>query len=186
VPGEPFGNDAETDEYLRRLSMQQEDFRTFLAALQRRPTKDGAVLLEFGDHHPVVTRPLIKAAEGLDAFTNWSSIAYRTYYRIHPINTKLLAPLPDVDLLNITYLGPTLLQVAGLPMDDVYAGLLALRDECAGAMYLCPKRERVQRHFSRLVEGKLLFLDHSKPAIGAGSAAAAPADHGRGNSPLPK
>jgi Sulfatase len=160
MPGEPFGNGGEMDEYLRRLEMQQVDFKTFTKKLGDR--KRGSIVLDFGDHQPTVTRALAERKDGGKALAHWDSVAYRTYYRISAINTALTAPLPSYDLMDISYMGPTLFQAAGLPIDDVYAELLALRDQCAGALFLCSQHDRIERHLRRLAKAGMLLLDDKK------------------------
>ena len=173
VPGEPFGNDAETDEYLRRLTMQQMDFEAFSRDLAKLNGNRGLIVLDFGDHQPNVTRALAEAAEGERALAHWDSIAYRTYYRIRAINTSLAAALPKYESMDIAYLAPTLFQAAGLPIDDVYSELLTLREECKGAFLLCSDHVRIERHLKRLAKGHLIDLDFGKSPAGA-SAATAP------------
>ena len=155
VPGEPFGNGSEVDEYLRRLSMQRADFNEFMEKLKGRTSSDGAVILEFGDHQPSVTRSIADAETGSNAIGNWDSIAYLTYYRIIAINASLQKPSADLSSIDITYLGPTLLEIAGLPRDDVYQDLLRLRDLCAGSFVGCSAKEQVDMHLKQLVNGKL-------------------------------
>ena len=158
VPGEPFGNGGEIDEYLRRLTMQQIDFKDFLNRLKSHTRDAGAVVVDFGDHQPAVTKELAQRHDSAGALGHWDSIAYKTYYRITPVNTSLAATPPNVPALDIAYLGPTLLQAAGLPLDDVYRELVALRSACNGALYLCAEHERIKRHLKMLANGKLLEL----------------------------
>ena len=174
VPGEPFGNDAETDEYLRRLTMQQIDFEAFSRDLAKLSGDRGLIVLDFGDHQPSVTRRLAEAAEGEKALAHWDSIAYRTYYRIRAINASLAAAVPKYKSMDIAYLAPTLFQVAGLPIDDVYSELLALREECMGAFLLCSDHARIERHLKRLAKGHLLDLEFRTSPAGASAATAGP------------
>ena len=172
VPGEPFGNDAETNEYLRRLTMQQIDFEAFNRDLAKLNGNRGLIVLDFGDHQPYVTGPLAEAAEGEKALAQWNSIAYRTYYRIRAINTSLAAVLPKYKSMDIAYLGPTLFQAAGLPIDDVYSELLTLREKCKGAFLLCSEHTRVETHLKRLAKGLLLDLNSRTTSAGVSAATA--------------
>jgi hypothetical protein len=156
---------AETDEYLRRLTMQQMDFDAFSRDLAKLSGNRGLVVLDFGDHQPTVTRALAEAAEGETPLAHWESIAYRTYYRIRAINASLAAALPKYKSMDIAYLTPTLFQAAGVPIDDVYSELLTLREECKGAFLLCSDRGRVERHLKRLAKGHLLDQGAPQPAI---------------------
>jgi phosphoglycerol transferase MdoB-like AlkP superfamily enzyme len=156
--GEPFGNDEETDEYLRRLTMQQMDFEAFNRDLATLNINRGTIVLDFGDHQPSVTLALAEAVEGPKALAHWDSIAYHTYYRIRALHTSLATALPKYESMDIAYLAPTLLQEAGLPIDDVYTELLSLREECKGAFFLCSDRARIERHLKRLAKGHLLDI----------------------------
>jgi hypothetical protein len=63
-----------------------------------------------------------------------------------------------VQVLDIAFLGATLLDVAGLPQDDVLKAQLALRDGCAGAFALCPDTARIERHLKALSNSGFLDL----------------------------
>ena len=158
VEGESFGNGAEMDEYLRRLILQRQDFRRFTERVadggRGRPT----IVAEFGDHQPVITRELAER-DNADAIAQWDSKAYLTYYNITPINTTLRKPLPDFPALDLPFLAATMLDVAGLPRDDVFDALLALRDRCDGAFALCPDTGRVERHLKALSNAGFLQFD---------------------------
>ena len=158
TPGEPFGNTAKIDEYLRRLTMQQTDFEAFNYDLAMLKGGHGLMLLDFGDHQPSVTVPLAEAMEGKDALARLDLVAYRTYYRIRAVNMPLAVAIPRYRSMDIAYLAPTLIQTAGLPIDDVYAELLALRESCKGSFIQCFDRARIERHLKRLVKGHLLDL----------------------------
>lgn len=155
IAGEPFGNDPQLDEYLRRLELQRRDFDAFAAALAAEPGRNGTILVDFGDHQPMVTRA---AAESVDplAVEHWESVAYRTYYRIVGLGRELARPLPDVDTLSIQFLGVTVLEAAGIPLDASHRELVALRDVCGGRLDTCPDRNRIFRHLKKLVASRML------------------------------
>jgi hypothetical protein len=67
VPGEPFASDVETNEYLRRAAMGRIDFQGFLDNRAANQAGRGSVVLEFGDHHSFVTKPLVSALAGEDS-----------------------------------------------------------------------------------------------------------------------
>ncbi len=158
VPGEPFGNEPQIDEYLRRLAMQRIHFDGFLKRLNMITSHDGALVLDFGDHQPMFARKLAETDDRQRALARWDSIAYKTYYNITAVNMRPAIDVPDLPSLDIAYLGPTLLQMAGLPLDDVYAELAALRVACHGTFALCSDRLRVERHLKRLAKGGLINL----------------------------
>ena len=170
VPGEPFGNDKETDEYLRRLTMQQMDFDAFNRDLSALNGNRGLIVLDFGDHQPSVTQNFAQAVDGTSALAHWDSSAYRTYYRMRAMNTQLKTTLPQNQSMDIVYLAPTLMKAAGLPIDDVYSELLKLRDDCKGSFLLCSDHARVEQHLKRFAKGGLLELDTSAAPINAAAA----------------
>lgn len=157
LDGEPYGNGAETDEFLRRLVLQRRDFDAFAATLAADPGRNGTILVDFGDHQPVVTRPLAEARTP-DALEHWGSIAYRTYYRIVGLGRDLAHPLPEVEALAVSFLGVTVAEAAGLPLDAAHRELAELRDVCGGRIDGCPDQTRLDRHLKRLVASGMLDL----------------------------
>lgn len=157
LPGEPWGNAPLLDEFLRRLVLQRRDFDAFAGRLAADPGRHGTILVDFGDHQPVVTRDLAEAVAP-NALERWGSVAYRTYWRIAGLGRGLARPLPEVPALDVGYLGTTILEAAGLPLDDVDRELAALRDRCGGRYAGCADRTGVDRHLKRLVEADLLDL----------------------------
>jgi phosphoglycerol transferase MdoB-like AlkP superfamily enzyme len=156
VNGAPFGNEAQVDEYLRRLSMQQADYRAFVRTLDGAAgSKRGTVLLDFGDHQPAPQPPLVPDLS--TALPDWNSRAYETYYRLSAVGYRLASPAPAFPALDIAYLAPTLLQSAGLPLDAYYDDLLALRDRCNGVYSLCSD-SGVAIHRSRTLNSHFLDL----------------------------
>ena len=158
VEGEPFGNAPEVDEYLRRLALSRSAFERFLGDLARADDGRGFVVAEFGDHQPIVTRPLLEAQSGPQALSNFRSRAYETYYAVKTIGRTAAAPLPAHDTLDLTYLGVTVLEAAGLPLGRTYGELRELRDRCGGAFHACPHRSEVDRYLHRLTTAGLLDL----------------------------
>lgn len=150
-----FGNDEDTDEFLRRLIMLQHCLQDFKEQLKTITTQNGAFVVDFGDHQPVVTRQYAEAIDGKMALANFNSIAYQTYFNITPINTHLAAPLPDA--LHIMYLAPTLLTSANLPLDEVYQDLITIRDRCEKP---CPVRDLHLHYLKKLVNTNLLTFPH--------------------------
>ena len=146
--GEPFGNDAQTDEYLRRLTFAQEDYSAFLAKI--RDTKRPTLAAQFGDHHPLITRAAFDVAGKPQSMTDWRSPLFETFYALTPLNFTPAAPIPKVDVLDFAYLGGVLLDAAGLPLDPVFEDKRALRALCDGAFHTCADRAAIDRHLSRM------------------------------------
>ncbi len=84
--GEPFNADPDMNEYLRRLIVLQLELQKFKEKLKGNTEKAGALVIEFGDHQPIVTRRYAEAIDGETALGNFNSIAFQTYYNITPIN----------------------------------------------------------------------------------------------------
>ena len=146
--GEPFGNDAETDEYLRRLTFAQEDYAGFLGEI--RALNRPAVAAQFGDHHPIITRDAFERAGVNQNASDWGSKLYETFYAVTPINFAPAAALPAAPALDLAFLGVTVLEVAGIPLDAAFAGTRTLREACHGAFHTCARRDLVDLHLARL------------------------------------
>lgn len=152
------GLDPEMREYVRRVLISQDDFKTFLerrkSDLEDRPS----VVLEFGDHQSFATKALADEIEGSNSIVNPRSIAYQTYYSVHGFGRDLdLKPLdwPDLD---VAFLGTSFLQAAGLPLSPMHVELAELRDQCSGRFHACADRQAVDRHLKKRVNSGLLRL----------------------------
>lgn len=163
VPGEPFASDAETNEYLRRVAMGRIDFQQFLDKRAASDAEHGSVVLEFGDHHSFVTKPLVNTLAGDDALANPGSLAYRTFYTVTTFGVDAPKPLPQGPI-DIGYLGATFLDAAALPMSPMMRDLVQLRDHCNGALYACADRAAVDRHLRRRVDSGMLKLEEAEQA----------------------
>ncbi len=154
VRGEPFGNDAPTDEYLRRLTLAQDDYATYLTNIRQLGRR--VLTAQFGDHHPIITRSALARAGVAHDAADWAGPLYETFYAVTPINTVAAIPLPDVAVLDVAFLGVTLLETAGLPLDPVFADKRDLREHCKGAFHTCADRAAVDLHLARLRNSGLL------------------------------
>jgi hypothetical protein len=152
-----LGNQPEVDEYLNRLMRSRQDYFDFLEKLGRNATDAGIVVAEFGDHHPWLTLSPLIEAEGADLLSDLGSAAYETYYSIRLQNRFPATALPDFPVLDLTYLGLGILEVAGLPLGPVFGAQRELRDICAGAFHTCINRPHVDRYLKRLVETELFL-----------------------------
>lgn len=154
--GEPFGNSAEVDEYQRRLALARLYYADFLDELRRSPDDRGVIVAEFGDHQPIVTTPAIEAREGRDALARFTSSAYETHYSVATINRGASSALPQHPVLDLSYLGLSVLETAGLPLGPVFTELKSLREHCRGAFHTCADRVVVDQYLKRL-SGSALF-----------------------------
>ena len=164
VPGEPFTEQATLNEYLRRLAISRSDLRDFLASLEAQPTDRGTVVLEFGDHQSVETKPFAEQIEGTGILANWDSRAYKTHFTTHAFDYEFSDDVPQFDRLDISYLGTTFRQMAKLPSTPMLEDLAALRDKCEGRFHTCPDRDAVDRHLRRRMDAGLLDISEGAPS----------------------
>jgi hypothetical protein len=164
--GEPFGNDAATDEYLRRLTLAQDDYAAYLDDI--RALKRPAIAAQFGDHQPIITRAAFARAGVPQDAANLAGRLYETFYAVMPLHMAPAAPLPDVAVLDVSYLGVTLLEAAGLPLEPVFADKRDLRTHCKGAFHTCTDRAAVDLHLARMRSSGLLGKIAPNPDIRLG------------------
>lgn len=158
VPGEPFGVGGEAAEYLRRMTVARGDFQHFLELRAAEAEARPSVVMSFGDHQSSAMKPLIDALAGPDALSVPRSLAYRTFYDLTAFNHPLRAQPAGGEPIDVAFLGPTVLEAAGLPLSPAMADLLRLRDHCRGAFYACPDRAAVDRHLRRRIDSGTLDL----------------------------
>ncbi|MCB1505395.1 MAG: sulfatase [Hyphomicrobiaceae bacterium] len=158
VPGGLEGTDPEMHEYLRRLSLARIDLEWFRSELKSRFPDERFLIVQYGDHQPIVTRPLLgfgKTVETHNMVMPPDSKAFLTYYAAEGINYRVPA-LPDVETLDVPYLGTLMLKLAGLPLSEAGEERLRLMQRCGGAYYLCSHPEEILAFHRRLIDSGLL------------------------------
>lgn len=158
VPGGGPGTHPEMHEYLRRLSMAKVDLDWFRAELKRRFPRERFVIFQYGDHQPIVTRPLLGFGEGTaaqDVILAPESPGFLTYYAAEGINFTL-PPLPEVAELDVPYLGTLMLHAAGLPLSPAGRERMRLLDKCQGRYFQCEHQSDILAFHRRLIDGGLL------------------------------
>ncbi|WP_246681786.1 sulfatase-like hydrolase/transferase [Mesorhizobium sp. B1-1-1] len=158
MEGEPFADDFQVGEYLRRMAIARGDLQDFLKQREAEAGTRGAVVLEFGDHQSSATKPFVDATAGSDALAKLDSLAYRTFYTLTTFHHPLRHPMPDMASLDIAFLSASLLDAAGLPMSPVMSDLVRLRDHCGGRFHGCADRAEVDAHLRRRADSGLLHL----------------------------
>lgn len=145
VAGEPFSANPDTNEYFRRLAISRTELADFRQDIEtgNRP----AVVLEFGDHQPGSNLRYWEDREGPGPLSNANSGAYLTSFQILPVGMDLAAPVPAFERLDVQYLGVTLLETAGLPLDPVQADLRNMREQCRGRYKSCQDESRLASHY---------------------------------------
>lgn len=157
VPGGGPGTAPEMHEYLRRLSLGRIDLEWFRRELKRRFPDQPFLIVQYGDHQPIVTRPLLgfDGVEAQDVIMTPESKGFLTYYAAEGIHYAL-PPLPEVDVLDVPYLGTLMLKLAQLPLSEAGRERLRLMERCNGRYYTCAYSEEILAFHRRLIDSGLL------------------------------
>ena len=78
-----------------------------------------------------------------------------TYYALDGVRYRP-PPLPNLDVLDVAYLGTMLLNAAGVPLSDTYRERRRLMLLCKGRYHDCPARAEVLRFHRRLIDSGLM------------------------------
>ncbi len=158
VAGGGPGTDPEMHEYLRRLSIAKLDYDWFKAELKRRFPDEPVLIVHYGDHHPMATRKLLGFHEDTDVeevTIEPNSVGFMTYYAVEALNYK--APeLPQLEALDVPYLGTIILEQAGLPLSEPNRERLRLMAACDGRYHTCRRRQEILAFHRRLIESRLI------------------------------
>lgn len=158
VPGGGPGTDPEMSEYLRRLAMAKMDYDAFRADLLAKYPDERFLIVQYGDHQPVATRTLLGFEEKLtaeDIKLTPTSPGYDVYYTVEGLNYQP-PPMPDVDTLEVPYLGTVLLQAAGLPLSPAYQERMRLLQLCDGRYFTCAQQDEILGFHRRLIDSGLV------------------------------
>jgi phosphoglycerol transferase MdoB-like AlkP superfamily enzyme len=158
VSGGAPGTEPEMHEYLRRLSLAKLDYDEFRTALQTRFPNERFLIVQYGDHQPVATRTYLGFDTSLtaeDVKLAPESPGFLTYYTIEGVNYAP-PPMPQVETLEVPYLGAVLLQAAGLPLSSSYAERLRLLAVCEGRYYTCRNKSEILSFHRRLMDSGLV------------------------------
>jgi phosphoglycerol transferase MdoB-like AlkP superfamily enzyme len=158
VPGGGPGTDPEMSEYLRRLAMAKMDFDAFRAELLTKFPNERFLIVQYGDHQPVATRTLLGFQSNLsseDLKLEPGSPGFLTYYTIEGLNYQP-PPMPDVDTLEVPYLGTVLLSAAQLPLSDAYQERMRLLQLCGGRYFTCTDHNEILGFHRRLMDSGLV------------------------------
>ena len=145
-------------EYLRRLSLARIDLEWFRAELKRRFPNERFLIVQYGDHQPVVTRPHLgfgADVESQNVIMEPESKGFLTYYAAEGINFEV-PQLPTVEVLDVPYLGTLMLQLAGLPLSPAQEERMRLLARCGGRYYMCPHSGEILAFHRRLIDSGLL------------------------------
>lgn len=149
--GEPFHSDPETAEFLRRLVIARQDIEALREALEHNPGPRGTILVEYGDHRPLVA-PAAPRKDSKGGLADWNSQDYETYFAVHAYGQATLPALPDHPRLDATYLGYWIVEAAGAATGGVVSDMEALRRHCDGLFHTCSDRAAVDRVLRRRLD----------------------------------
>ena len=158
VPGGGPGTHPTISEYLRRLGMARMDYAYLRSELLRRFPRQAFLIVHYGDHQPTATRSLLGFGESTsveDVMASGNEAARITYYALDGVRYRP-PPLPNLDVLDVAYLGTMLLDAAGVPLSDTYRERRRLMLLCKGRYHDCPARAEVLRFHRRLIDSGLM------------------------------
>jgi Sulfatase len=158
VAGGGPGTDPEMSEYLRRLAMAKMDYDELRSELARRFPGERFLIVHYGDHHPIATRPLLgfsKKLEAEDVFLPPESLGFITYYAVVGVNYRP-PPLPDVETLDVPYMPVVILNAARLPLSDSFRERQRLLTACNGRYFTCEPRDSILAFHRRLIDSGLI------------------------------
>ena len=116
------------------------------------------MIVQYGDHQPVATRMLLGFDSKLtaeDVKLAPESPGFSTYYTIEGLNFQP-PPMPDVETLEVPYLGSVLLEAAGVPLSEAYQERLRLMRVCNGRYFTCPQKSEILGFHRRLIDSGLV------------------------------
>ena len=154
VPGGGEGTDPEMSEFLRRVAIAKLDQDWLFSELRRRFPDEHFLIVRYGDHQPVATRTLLgypQEAEAEDIHLPEDSPGYLTFYAIDAIGFTP-PPLPEIDVVDVPYLGLLTMRAAGIPLPPSWQERDALMRDCDGRYWSCPDHARILDFQARLID----------------------------------
>jgi phosphoglycerol transferase MdoB-like AlkP superfamily enzyme len=158
VPGGGPGTPPEMHEYLRRLSLAGSDLAYLRQELARRYPSERFLLVHYGDHHPMATRTLLGfSADTMaeDVKLANDSLGFITYFSVDGINYRP-PPLPNLEVLDVPYLGQVVLEAARLPLSDSWRERKRLMTLCQGRYFGCARQDEILGFHRRLIDSGLV------------------------------
>jgi phosphoglycerol transferase MdoB-like AlkP superfamily enzyme len=150
----PPGNAAETDEYIRRQIMTQNDYREFTARLKHDYPDQSFLVLRFGDHQPAISQKLLEPGIDQKVLAKRVMAAdpryFSTYYAIDGINYRPGDLSSALDTLDAAYIPIVIQEAAGVPLDPSFEEQKKIMLRCNGVFYACRKGAEARR-FNRLL-----------------------------------
>ncbi|MCV3765331.1 sulfatase-like hydrolase/transferase [Rhizobium sp. TRM95796] len=153
-----LSDDAELDEYARRVVVSRRDMAAFLEQRRTDPGPRGAVVAEFGDHQATATKRFVDPDNLGRETTDFRAKMYETFFAVHGFGATVdYAKLGE--RIDAAYLPARILAATTLPKSAVFDDLAALSRRCGGRMHLCLERGAVDRHLAARNQAGLLVVD---------------------------
>jgi hypothetical protein len=153
VQGGGPGTSPEMSEYLRRAAMASLDHDFLINEIKRRFPDEPILIVRYGDHQPSATRDLINDVWGDDSpdvGKDGSPGPFITFYAVEGHNFPVPL-LPAYDPLDIAYVGPIVLDAAGLPLSASQQERQRLMMACEGRYFGCEPRSQILAFHRRLI-----------------------------------
>jgi len=140
--------DAQYVEYYARLAETASTWKRLRHALETKFPGRPMLIVHYGDHQPVMAKRIDRQLKLPDDARR----AFRTFYAIEALNVSAdrFAAGPGA-ALDIAFLGTVALQLAGLPLDPIFATRASLREHCRDTYFASPS-ERKRRFHRTLVD----------------------------------
>lgn len=154
----PAGDYPLTEQYLGVLQESDQDLQAFIQELSQR--EKPTIVLFFGDHLPYVDDEYNN--DVLKAYDDWMW-AHTTYYGVWANYDLPETVYDDVSSLSLNYLGPYLMEAAGLPLTGYQKYLRDCTQEYSAvstSAFITPEGERISAD-----EGKETELGHEQAIL---------------------
>jgi hypothetical protein len=130
--GEP-----EVAEYVRRLIIGERDLSRFMEDYAAVGNGRPLVVLDFGDHHPNLTRELVGHPGYVNENRREDDPHLITYFRIRSLG-RPLAELPaDHSIVDTAFLSDWLVRALDLPVEGIYRMRWAMVERCRSRYWQC-------------------------------------------------
>jgi hypothetical protein len=150
------GNTPIVDEYLRRQSMSERDYKEFVANLAKKFPNQPFLIVRYGDHQPEFSPTIIEPGLGEEGVSKrllaYDRRYFETYYAIDAVNYKPLVGPTMMDTIDAAYLPLVIQDAAGIPLDAGFEEQRKIMLRCNGQFYSCHDGAESRRLNRLLIE----------------------------------
>lgn len=142
IKGFRSSGNLELDEYARRILLGEKDLTDMMTKLelQSATTERPALVVDFGDHQPNITKDLPGLPGYVDENIARDDPLLLTYFRMRSIGTTLPS-LPDHTRIDAAFLPDWLWKAAQLPPARMGAARWSMLERCKSRYWLCDNGE---------------------------------------------